>query len=201
MSEQEVRSLLEKSGAKRKTFPDIPEGYLELAVSPLCEHLKAMEVVAQVLEPLGKEGRVLLRAIERQVDSIFDLALKIRQQELEELHLSDALRGKAVAAGGDRGGRTLAERSSAHAAAWKQNFAQWFQPLLLKHSSHRGMSRDDAVDLATKEWPSEGFAGLPGLPRQKAFPSRQTMLNALKDLEKAGKITRKRPPKGRGNGQ
>jgi len=197
ISDHEIRNIGDKVAAKRKASPEIPEKYLESAVAPLCDHLREMEVFAEILMPLGDEGVMLLRAVEKRIDSIFGLAITIRQKELEELHLSDALRGKAVASGGDRGGRALAERSRAHAATWKRNFAKWFQPLISQHSSGRGMSRDDAIDLAKKEWPQDGFAGLPGLPRQKAFPSRQTMLNTLKSLEKDGTITRKRPPKAR----
>lgn len=195
MTGDDIRDLHDKMAENRKNFPEIPAEYLESAVSPLCAHLKEMAVIAEILAPMEKEGSLLFKAIERRVDAMFNLALTIRQMELEDLHLSDALRGKAVASGGDRGGRTLAERSSAHAIAWKNNFAQWFQPVIAKYSS-RGISRDDAIDLAQREWPSEGFVGLPGLPRQKAFPSRQTMLNTMKELEKSGKITRKSPKKG-----
>jgi DNA-binding HxlR family transcriptional regulator len=197
MRDHEIRAVCDKVVDQRKAFPPIPEEYLESAVTPLCKHLREMETIAEILKPLDAEGVMLLRAIERRIDSIFSLALSIRQKELEGLHLADVVRGKAVASGGGRGGRALAERSRAHASAWKLNFAEWFQPLISRQSSGRGMSRDDAVDLARKEWPKEGFAGLPGLPRQMAFPSRQTMLNTLKDLEKDGLITRKSPPKGR----
>lgn len=186
----------EMKAAKENALKPI-EPHLKEIVRPLHYHLDCMRVIEEIIEPLGEEGKVLLRAIENRINDMFGFALDLRQKELESLHLSDAIRGKAVASGGDRGGRALAERSSAHAAAWKLNFAKWFQPLISQHSSGRGMSRDRAIDLAYENWPKDGFEGLPGQPRQRAFPSRQTMLNTLKSLENSGTITRKRPPKGR----
>jgi len=197
--ECEGKCVEERSALVEKDrLPSVSSVYLKRTFWRLFDHLNEIAAIAKILEPLGDEGEILLKAIENRINIIFRLAVDLRQGELGEQHLADALRGKAVISGSNRGGRSLAERNSAHAATWKRNFGQWLQPLIQERVSQapgRKISRDKVAELAERNWPKDGFAGLQGLPRQKEIPSRQTLLNALVDLEKAGIIDRKSPPR------
>ena len=194
-SSEELNDILSKD-----RLPSIPQSYLKSAFWLLCDHLRNMENIEEILKPLGVDGALLFSAIRRQINFTFEIAITLREGVLEEQHLADALRGKAVVSGGNRGGCALGKRNKAQAVAWKNNFGVWLQPFIAEEvakSRGRGISRDRAAEVAEKHWPETGFAGLPGLSRQIQKPSRPTLTNALRALEKSGVIDRKIAPKGR----
>jgi len=202
MTSEPVQMTFEELIAAKQIerLPTIPQLYFKHAFWWLCTHLRTMDEIAHILEPLGMEGTLLLRAIEYRINATFSVVMEIRDGQLEDLHLANAMRGRRVHSASNRGGKATGERSKAHAEAWKEKFGKWLQPLIDEKNAQnggRGISRDDAAALAESLWPKEGFEGLRGLPRQKAVPLRQTLLKALKELEAKDVIRRKSPPRGR----